>query len=190
MRFKFYYFILIFFSLIQVGCNVSDDNQKNSEENVTEQEKFNAFELIDLSEMELDELDTYVTEKGFKFKEIQEFENPGINEIIYGEINVYDLERNNENTADKMISVYNPSSISGDWQKSINGIIYQTGDENEYLKIKSEIKKMGYLLIGQDNYDGGLYFDYKKSNCKISLGSEIGPNGSTTYVVNVSHEYE
>ncbi len=188
MKQKIYFGILTCCILLQVSCNLSNPNSKNTEESQIEKEKFNAAELIELSEMQLSELDSYVTEKGFKFKEIQEFEHPGINETISGEFNVYDLGRQTEHTADKMISVYNPASLSGDWQKSLNGVIYQTGDEQEYLNIKNEITKLGFKSLGQYNNDGGLYFDFQKNNCEISLGSEISPNGSTIYVINVSHQ--
>ena len=124
-------------------------------------QSFSLPELIRMSKMSVDDFDTYVTSRGFVFKDAdKEDHKDGVN---------YALNLNISNSkASKFIALY---------QRFFNyryKISLQTLDKVEYINIKNQIKTLGFKL-----YDSGIFtsdagevsnrFNYSKGKSEISI---------------------
>ncbi len=96
-------------------------------------QSFSLPELIKMSKLSLDDFDTYVTSKGFVFEGADKEDN-------FERVN-YALNLNFSNSkALKFITLY---------KRFIGAryfISYQTLDKIEYLKIKNQLKALGFIL--------------------------------------------
>lgn len=119
---------------------------------------FTIAELIKINKYDIDQFDTYVTQKGFKFKSTKVYDN-------------YQLHN------------YAPDSIKMNGSISIDKYIFNiqkkyatnfaTYSSSVYLSLKSELKKLGFIFTKkEDNTDlGGSYLLYKKGRIEITLSS-------------------
>lgn len=134
---------------------------------------FTLAELIKINNYKIDNFDTYVTQKGYQY---------------------YD----NKNTDFKDQTSYvhyingvKKSYISKFYYKTQNKemVSFQTGKNTTYLKIKAELKSLGFKFINTESNDGTTFFDYKKGNIEISLNSSVQENRYgdklTTYEISV-----
>ena len=55
-------------------------------------------------------------------------------------------------------------------------VSFQTGNTATYLKIKSDLKILGFKFINTETNDGTTFFNYEKGNIEISLASSVQEN--------------
>jgi hypothetical protein len=116
-------------------------------------------DIIKISKLDSESLDTYLTSKGFGF--VGSKKNDDVDGLEYA----YDY-KNNE--ANKFITVYNRFF---DTKFCVN---FQTLDRQEYLKIKNQIKVLGFELYSSKVVDGSKQmFRYRKGKNEISVFSNI-----------------
>lgn len=116
-------------------------------------------DIIKLSKLDSESLDTYLTSKGFGF--IGSKKDGDVDGLEYA----YDYENNKAN---KFITVYNRFYDS---KLCVN---FQTLDRQEYLKIKNQIKALGFKLYSSKVVDGSKQmFRYRKGKNVISVFASI-----------------
>jgi tRNA G10 N-methylase Trm11 len=138
-------------------------------------QSFSLPELMKMSKMNLDDFDTYVSSKGFVFFEGQEDED------VKGVTYAYDLSKIDNTKASKWINLF---------QKYYHyrySIDYRTTSKSEYIKIKDQIKQLGFKLTVSEVYkdkDGksSNHFEYRKGKSKVSIFADSGYEIS--YLVN------
>ena len=123
---------------------------------------FKLSELINMSKMNVDDFDTYVTSREFVFLgESRDMNFQGVNYA-------YKLNPRDKSEAKKHLTLY---TRLYDFK---NAITYQTFDKNEYLVIKNQIKNLGFIFKNSKVHTSkeGLMvnsFVYKKGKAEISL---------------------
>lgn len=127
---------------------------------------FTLPELIKMSKMDVDDFDTYVTSKGYVFHD--EVDNDEMQSVGYA----LDVNENDYSKANKFITLYQRYSVYNfKYRYYVN---YQTLDKKEYVKIKNQIKALGYILkdsLVLTDHDGTVsqHFEYKKGKSNISI---------------------
>lgn len=120
-------------------------------------------EMIKVLNMDLDQFETYALRKGYTFSEIKDEDN------IYGHIYTKGIG-NNKN----FLSLYTK------WFEEERNLNFQTWNSNDFLKIKKQLKKLGFELQLENNYKGVPYKKYRNNQFEINLytahegGYEIG----------------
>lgn len=108
-----------------------------------------------MSEMNVDDFDTYVSLKGFKFvKEVKQNFRTGI---------LYALKPNKSANlrAEKFITLYSS------YQNFRFDLTYQTSNNLEYVKLKNQLRPLGYIMSNtevftNDDGESANLFVYKK----------------------------
>ncbi len=123
-------------------------------------QSFTVNQLIKLAQMNIDDFDTYVTKKGYKFSETSVHDTYQIHSYRLPKI-----ERDKPISIDKYI--LNP--------KRKNVVNFTTYSTTEYLNFKNALKELGYKFINkEDNKElGGTYLLYKKGNIQVTLSSSL-----------------
>lgn len=140
-------------------------------------QNFTLSELIKINNYNLDNFDTYVTQKGYKYYENKSTE--------FSDCTAYGFTVNG----------FNKFYISKYYRKLVKNemVSFQTSNNATYLNIKLELKKIGYKLLKTGTFESSTYFDYKKGNIEVSLtlDTQEGMNGHklTTYEISVTREY-
>lgn len=140
-------------------------------------QNFTLSELIKINNYTLDDFDTYVTQRGYKYYESKNTD--------YSESTSYSYT----------INGIRKSYISKFYRKLVDNemVSFQTMNNAIYLKIKSELKTLGFKLIKTGTYEGDTYFDYKKGKIEVSLtlSTQEGLNSDklTSYEISVKRDY-
>lgn len=135
---------------------------------------FNLAELIKINNYKIDHFDTYVTQKGYRYYENKNTDFSNATSYVYS-----------VNGAKKsyITKFYRKTQLK-------EMVSFQTGKNTTYLKIKSELKSLGFKFINSGTFEGDTYFDYKKGNIEISLTSSVQKNSFgdelTTYEISVT----
>jgi hypothetical protein len=141
---------------------------------ITSGQEFSLAELIKINNYKMDDFDTYVTQKGYRY-----YENKN-KEFSSATSYVYSINGVKKSYITKFFRKTQPTEM----------ISFQTGESTTYLKIKAELKSLGFKLINTGTYEGDTYFDYKKENIEISLTSSVQKNSYgvelTTYEISVT----
>lgn len=145
-------------------------------------QSFSLTELINMTKMNIDDFDTYASNKGFKFLETTDTEQQkgityAFNQSSYSK------------KADKFISLF--FEYFGQTNKNVT---YQTSKTEEYLKIKNQIKPLGFTFKETKTFNGSTFLVYTKGKYEIiliSFQSESG-NGAASvgYEISVTYENE
>ena len=137
-------------------------------------QNFSLNELIRLNTYSLDNFDTQVTKRGYQY---------------------FDTE--NSSLATSTIYTYKVNGlktyyITKFFYKKNNSemISFQTPKNTTYLKIKSELKTLGFIYAGAHTFQGSTFFNYKKGDIEVSLvsgtqKSELGGPTQTVYEISV-----
>lgn len=120
---------------------------------------FSAVELNAMTKMNIDDFDTYVLKKNFKFLEYKDEPNRTGSTYAYKQ-SYYGK------TATKFISLY-----QGYFGETNINITYQTADSSEYLKIKNGIKLLGFKFKNTNVSDDSTALIYQKGKYEIWLSS-------------------
>jgi hypothetical protein len=141
-------------------------------------QSFNLAELINMTKMNIDNFDTYVSNKGFKFMEIKEADN--IKGIVYA----YNQSEYSKK-ADKFITLY--YKYFGENNKNVT---FQTGKTIDYLNIKNQIKQLQFNFKKTEIHEGATFLIYTKGNYELSLISFQSDDGlkSTNYEISLTIE--
>ena len=153
--------------LILIGCLTTTFGQK-----------FSLDELIKLNTMNLDNFDTYVTTKGYKY-----FENFN-DEFAEGNSYSFDQNQSNDHAAN-FISKYTYKLIDNKM------VSFQTLKTVDYLSIKNKLKVFGFVYIGTETNDkGAIFLNYKKGKMEAALMSNQKKNdygdNVTYYEISIS----
>ncbi len=145
-------------------------------------QSFSLTELINLTKMNIDNFDTYVSNKGYKFLEIKETEHQKGSTYAFNQSSY-------SKKADKFISLY--YEYFGETNKNVT---FQTAKTAEYLKIKNQIKPLGFKFKETKTFEGSTFLVYTKGKYKVSLISfqsetESGAT-SAAYEISVTLENE
>lgn len=120
-------------------------------------------ELIRMSKMDDNNLDTYLTKRGYVYQEGKSY---GLTKSVS-----YALDYNIE--TGKAKKFLTKTNLDKDSLKSIN-ISYQTLSRNEYLSIKSQIIKLGFKYKRSEISNSSQSFYYvKESSNKKSTSIEV-----------------
>ena len=121
-------------------------------------QSFNLSELEKLSTNNWDDFDTSATKKGYSYY--------SSNKDEVEESKEYSFQRNNNGKAKFWItkSVYVDGSEMVSWQ---------TNKQSDYVKIKEQIKALGYRFVESKFYNDKNYNRYKKGNKELSLISGV-----------------
>jgi hypothetical protein len=93
---------------------------------------FSLSELLKINNYSIDDFDTYVTQKGYKY-----FEN---NDEDFGNSTSYTFYVDNIKTA--YISKFHYKKTSKEM------VSFQTGNSSTYISIKTDLKNLGFRFIG------------------------------------------
>jgi len=116
-------------------------------------QKFQLAELIKLIPMSSDDFDTYVTRKGYHFKENHKEDlSNGITYSFDGKICMEQY----------ILTKYN--FLNGEVS-----ITYHTIDKEDYLTIKKQLKSLGFQLKEEKNEDDSVWFIYKNKSMTLAL---------------------
>lgn len=135
---------------------------------------FTLAELIKINNYKIDDFDTYVTQKGYEY-----YENKNTN---FSDVTSYV----------HYVNGVKKSYISKFYYKTQTKemVSFQTGKNTTYLKIKAELKLLGFKFIDTETYEGTTFFNYKKGNIEIALASFVQENTYrdklTTYEISVT----
>ncbi len=118
-------------------------------------QSFQLNEFVNLLKKNDDQLDTYLTKKGYQFFESSE--DGEYNQTIY----VHKLKGVETHYLSKMI------------RKSNGSIIFrlQTPDSKGYLTLKDDALKSNYKYISKETNNNSLYFIYKKKEISLTFGT-------------------
>ncbi len=120
-------------------------------------QSFTISELININNYQLDDFDTYITQKGYQY-----YKN---NNTDFAESTSYVYYINGKKKA--YITKYKYKQYN---KKMVS---FQTDNNSTYLKIKSELKTIGFKFINSESYKGTTFFNYKKGNIEVSLASSV-----------------
>lgn len=136
-------------------------------------QSFTIVELIKINDYQFDEFDTYVTTKGYKY--YQNDDNNIANVISYA-----------FNTNKQPTSYISTFQFKNEAKRMVS---YQTMSADIYLKIKNELKTLGFKFIETKTHNGSTFLEYKKENISVSLASKINSgNDLTSYEISVCKE--
>lgn len=120
------------------------------------QDKLTLGELIKLNYYNLDQFDTYVTQKGFKYNERKEDE--------YSEDVIYSYSLNGY--ADRARCFITKTSYK---LSKFREISYQLFNQETYLILKRDLIKLGFKFNKTIPTENGTSFEYKKGKLELTL---------------------
>jgi hypothetical protein len=139
--------------------------------NKTFGQNFNLSELIKINNYSIDKLDTYMTEKGYKYFDVENNERrKSISYAFYtgGKVSHYMTKYYDYTDSPKLM------------------LSFQTMNSSVYLRIKSELIPLGFKFIKTETFESTNFLDYKKDNIEINLASSINSgNKLTSYEITV-----
>lgn len=144
-------------------------------------QSFTITELIRINKYNIDQFDTYVTQKGFKFKSSKVYDN--YQSHTYAPDTV---KPNGSLGIDKYIF---------DIQKKY-AINFATYSSSVYLSLKSELKKLGFVFIKKEDNTAlnGSYLLYRKGQIEITLSSsqiyDSNYEKRTAYEIGIEEFYD
>jgi hypothetical protein len=118
-------------------------------------QSFTLNELIKLTKSNDNNFDTYVLQRGFQFEDVENhdgFISKSYSLSINGAKRYY-------------ITKHIPKDNSFKW------VSYQTPNSRDYLKMKEDLKRNGFLNTKSDTYNSSNLFEFVKDNCKITIMS-------------------
>jgi hypothetical protein len=124
---------------------------------ISSAQTFSLQELLVLINKNIDDFDTYVVSKGFRFQKTKD--DLDFKGITYA-LNQSEYSRK----AEKFISLYT-KYISD----NRTNVTYQTSLSTDYLKIKNQAKFNGFKFIKTENFKGSTFLIYKKDKLELSL---------------------
>ncbi len=137
-------------------------------------QNFSISELIKLNNYQIDDFDTYVTQKGYVyFGNKSDFFSEGTSYVFYlkGVKQFYITKFNYKTEPKKMVS-------------------FQTSSSTTYLKIKSELKNLGFKFYNTEINEGTTFFNYKRGLIEVSLASLVQENNfgnkNTVYEISIT----
>ena len=122
-------------------------------------QSFSINELEKISKYNWDDFDTHVNNKHYIF------DNEKTNERDESKHYAF-IPNSYNNVAVKWITLYKQSSLN-DISESI--ISWQTSSQIDYLNIKNQLKKSGYLFLKTGTFKEATFFKYKKGKKEISI---------------------
>lgn len=137
-------------------------------------QNFTLSELIKINNYNLNDFDTYVTQRGYKY-----YENES-------------TEFSDRTTYAYSVNGINKLYISKYFRKLVKNemVSFQTSNNATYLKIKLELKKLGFKLVKTGTFENTTYFDYSKGKTEVSLtlSTQEGMNGHrlSSYEISVT----
>lgn len=137
-------------------------------------QNFTVAELIKINNYELDDFDTYVNQKGYKYYENESTEFSDRTSYAYS------------------VNGVNKLYISKYFRKLVRNemVSFLTSNNATYLKIKLELKKLGFKLVKTGTFENTTYFDYRKGKTDVSLtlNTQEGMNGHrlSSYEISVT----
>ena len=140
-------------------------------------QNYTLSELIKINNYNLDDFDTYVTQRGYKYYKSKSSDFSDGTSYVY------------------TVNGIRKSYITKYYRKLVNTemISFQTSNNTIYLKIKAELKTLGFKFIKTETFEGDTFFDYKKGKMEVSLssGTQDGLNGEklTYYEISVKREF-
>jgi hypothetical protein len=140
-------------------------------------QNFTLSELIKINNYNLNDFDTYVTQRGYKYYEIKSSDFSDGTSYAFN------------------VNGFNKAYITKFYQKLTDKemVSFQTLNNTIYLKIKAELKTLGFKFIKTVTMEGDTFFDYKKGKIEVSLssGTQEGLNGNklTSYEISVTRHY-
>ena len=120
-------------------------------------QSFLLTELINMTKMDIDNFDTYVSNKGFKFLESKE------NEYLKGITYAFN-QSSYSKTADKFITLN--YEYFGETNKNVT---FQTSKTVEYLNIKNQISPLGFKFKETKTFEGATFLVYTKGKYELEL---------------------
>jgi hypothetical protein len=123
-------------------------------------QNFTLSEMIKINNYQLDDFDTYVTQKGYQYFETENTDYANATSYVF------------------YVNGVKKSYISKFYYKTKpkEMVSFQTGNTATYLKIKSDLKILGFKFINTETNDGTTFFNYEKGNIEISLASSVQEN--------------
>lgn len=141
---------------------------------------FTMSELEVLSSKNWDEFDTYLIKKGYVYNNYDTDK--------YSELKTYSFQRNvYSGAAPYWITLckYLNNNIG-----LISMISWQTNEVNDYIKIKDQLKVLGYVSQNTEIFDGKTVIYYKKLNKEVLLivGKKLTTDGKeiTSYEISLN----
>ena len=121
-------------------------------------------ELIKLNNYSFDEFDTYVTKKEFKFNKNYTYRGE--------ETTVYAFYVNGkENT---FIA------------KSTENVSVQTPNSSIYIRVKNDLKELGFKYLDKTTDEKGFHLNYEKENIFVSISSSTDSQNRPFYAIYVA----
>jgi hypothetical protein len=112
-------------------------------------------DMVKINSMDMDELESYSLGKGFTFHRIED--NVNYKGHVY-------TKGKGDDT--KYLTLYSEYFDKGKY------VSYQTSNSNELLKIKNQMKNIGFVLYNEKTFEGALVKDYKNNKYNLRLISE------------------
>lgn len=140
-------------------------------------QNYSLSELIKINNYNLDDFDTFVTQRGYKYYESKNTDFSDATSYVF------------------TVNGFNKAYISKFYQKKADKemVSFQTLNNTIYLKIKAELKTLGFKFIKTETFEGSTFLDYKKGKIEVSLslGTQEGLNGDklTSYEISVTRHY-
>lgn len=144
---------------------------------VSNGQTFSLQEMIILLNKNVDDFDTYVVTKGFKYAKTED-------DIDFEGVQ-YALNQNEySDKAQKFVTLYTKYFF---YERNIS---YQTLESSDYLKIKSQIKVLGFKFVETRKVGNRTFLEYSKGKLELLLISirDADEEGefTTTYEIGLS----
>ena len=143
--------------------------------NISFSQIFTLDELVNISNMNTDEFDSFVISKGYEFFKTETDD--------YSENIIYAHNLKSNNIAPSYISKYmfkkNPNTM----------VSYQTLEKEVYISIKKQIKTLGFVFVDTEtNENKSIFLNYKKGEIKLTLTSILSVKnpGNTFYEISIT----
>lgn len=132
-------------------------------------------ELIKMNDMAVDDFDTYATNKGFRFLKTNKDDN--------SESTSYSYSKNGYRIAFITKTLIRMTPVL-DVKTKFDMVVFQTNDEEIYIKFKNEAKKNGFKFVRQyTNNDGTMFMEYSNGSVEFKMTSKADPEGKGNNVV-------
>lgn len=140
----------------------------------TYSQEFTLSEMIKINNYNLEEFDSYVNQKGYKF-------HGNENDDFADESTYKFVDKNNKRY---FIAKYFYKTIKEE------SLAFETDNNKSYIKIKTELKTLGFKYISTNSDENTTRFIYKKKDINVSLVTFIKINAEgikqTRYEISVS----
>lgn len=143
-------------------------------------QKFSLSELILLVDKNLDDFDTYVNAKNYKFDRIKT--KTWCKSFYYS----YNRNKYNSYKAEYWISKHEITDKTSSYKGNVG---WQTLYQKDYLAIKKQLKEKGFTLYETGTFEDYIYTKYRKGKIEVKIFSanqtnELGGKDNA-YEINV-----